>query len=622
MISAPDFRVALVSMPFALLQRPSIQLGLLRAVVQRAGFAADSHHLYVNLGRVLSPKFYTGLRSPQGHLIEEWLFSVSAFGSAVPGDEEYFQAFPGDLEWLATLGKDRTFVSGLRHQVLPAFIESCLREIPWSRYAVVGFTVTFFQTVASLALARRIKQAHPAVRIVFGGANVEGELGRACAEAFPFIDYVVAGEGENAFPQLLKQVAGVQGPEPIPGVLWRSGDRVLGGGRAAPVLDLDTLPVPDYADYFQRASALGILDDPAVRVELPFQSARGCWWGQHRHCAFCGLNGASLAYRRKTPNRLWNELTELGSRYGQKQFAATDNILDLRYITQLFPILKQSGANFHFFYEARANLTRRQIQMLRDGGVRVLQCGIESLSTHLLMLMNKGCSMLQNILTMKWCQYYGITLTWNLLRGFPGETEEDYRRQLDVLRLLSHLEPPRVCRRIYVGRFAPYFHDRQKYPISNLRPEPSYYHVFPRGLDHFVLARTFDYEMNGTVPESAHAETLAWVNEWRQRWQSPRRPALLYRRERDGLMVEDYRDTRQVHYHKLGRGQAFVYQYCSEAIRTERDIAKRMARRGTGEASAGQVHGLLRRLCRLGLMVSENSNYLSLALPAADDAEV
>ena len=48
------------------------------------------------------------------------------------------------------------------------------------------------------------------------------------------------------------------------------------------------------------------------------------------------------------------------------------------------------------------------------------------LSTHVLKLMRKGTSMLQNLRLLKWCRYYGIEVAWNLIWGFPGETEEDY----------------------------------------------------------------------------------------------------------------------------------------------------------------------------------------------------
>src|SRR5262249_39396721 len=56
---------------------------------------------------------------------------------------------------------------------------------------VVGFTTTFCQTHASLALARRLKDADPTIRIVFGGSNCEGPMGAELQRSFPWIDVVV-----------------------------------------------------------------------------------------------------------------------------------------------------------------------------------------------------------------------------------------------------------------------------------------------------------------------------------------------------------------------------------------------------------------------------------------------
>jgi hypothetical protein len=68
------------------------------------------------------------------------------------------------------------------HTAIPEFLENCLDEIPWEQYKVVGFTSVFAQQLASLLLARKIKERHPHIKIVFGGANVQREMGWAAPE--------------------------------------------------------------------------------------------------------------------------------------------------------------------------------------------------------------------------------------------------------------------------------------------------------------------------------------------------------------------------------------------------------------------------------------------------------
>ncbi len=49
----------------------------------------------------------------------------------------------------------------------------------------------------------------------------------------------------------------------------------------------------------------GFLADPSVadRIFVPYETSRGCWWGQKKHCTFCGLNPLGMNYRAKSPER-------------------------------------------------------------------------------------------------------------------------------------------------------------------------------------------------------------------------------------------------------------------------------------------------------------------------------
>ena len=91
----------------------------------------------------------------------------------------------------------------------------------------------------------------------------------------------------------------------IPGVITQAsvaGPAGLGPAPTAPaVTDLDALPYPDYTDFFAQfeRSQFGKNWQPSVFVE----TSRGCWWGERMHCTFCGLNGATMAFRSKSAPR-------------------------------------------------------------------------------------------------------------------------------------------------------------------------------------------------------------------------------------------------------------------------------------------------------------------------------
>jgi ribosomal peptide maturation radical SAM protein 1 len=605
-------------MPFASAERPSIQIGLLKAIAEEAGFSTDAYHFNLDLAAELSPEVYELFCQHRGHMTGEWLFAPAAFGLSMTGDEEsYFQAFPDEVKWARKIGRDQAYFFDLRNRIIPLFIDKCVAEIEWRRFRVVGFTSTFQQNVASLALARRIKKCYPDVNIVFGGANMEGEMGGEFARAFPFVDYVVSGEGDVVFPALLGTLAAKSSPLELPGLITNNHGRFMPEAQALPILDLDSLPVANYEAYFERASILGLSSNYQATWTLPFESSRGCWWGQKRHCTFCGLNGLGINYRSKSPKRVMDELSKLTRKYRISAFTAVDNILDWKYIPQLFTQLAENKTDYLFFYELKANLSRQQIQMLYRGGVRSVQPGIESMSTHVLQLMRKGSNMLQNVRCLKWCLYYNIHVDWNLIWGFPGETEEDYAKEFEVLQCITHLEPPIACSQIWLERFSPYYTDRNTFPVRNVRPEASYYHVYPSYVNVEKIAYFFDYEMGHTVPVEVHEPTQALVHDWQQCWKTGRRHALSYRRTSDSLLIDFNRGSERQGTYCLSGAPALIYEVCVETMQSVNQVVTYL--RDSPEKydyPAEEVRAALDDFCRARLMLGEDDKYLSLAIPS------
>src|SRR5882757_4852860 len=77
-------RVALVSMPFMETSRPSIQLGLLKAVAEQHGFGVRTLHANLDFAVRIGVDRYDRLCQARGPLAGEWLFSVAAFPGTAP----------------------------------------------------------------------------------------------------------------------------------------------------------------------------------------------------------------------------------------------------------------------------------------------------------------------------------------------------------------------------------------------------------------------------------------------------------------------------------------------------------------------------------------------------------
>ena len=99
-------------------------------------------------------------------------------------------------------------------------------------------------------MAKLIKDLYPDVRIVFGGANFDGEMGLEYFRAFPFIDHVVVGEGEVTFPALVAHVlSGSTGAYPK-GVTYRQDGKIGYEPNPALFTEFAQTGPPDYDDYY------------------------------------------------------------------------------------------------------------------------------------------------------------------------------------------------------------------------------------------------------------------------------------------------------------------------------------------------------------------------------------
>ncbi|MEI6623327.1 MAG: RiPP maturation radical SAM C-methyltransferase [Actinomycetes bacterium] len=615
-------RVALVNMPWARLDAPSIQCGLLKAGLTRRGHSVDVHYLNLELVAYLGAEDHHRISAcvqdsstARMRFLGEWLFGRAAFGDAGDGEvDEYLEANHGSLSAHDGPEPSRDELRALRQNVLPDWVESCAERIAWQDYDVVGFTSTFEQNVASFALARRIKQRHPQVVTVFGGANFDGGMGAEYLRVLPWIDYVVMGEGDEAFPSLVEAIAGGESPIGMAGV--RGGDGVA---AAAPqtnrVERMDDLPVPHYDEYFSTLARLG--QSAVLRGKRPtllFESSRGCWWGQKHQCTFCGLNAHGLDYRAKSSERVVGEVVELARKHRTLRVDAVDNVIDSRSRDRMCSLLSATGYDFDLFYEVKTNLTRADIRALREAGVRSVQPGVESLSSHLLKLMNKGSSMLTNVRFLKWAHYYQMAVSWNMLMGFPQETDADYQQQAQLIPLLVHLPPPGLCQRFWLERFSPQFR-QQRAGVTNVRPQPAYRLVYPiDGIDHEKIAYFFEYDAQDVASEHAHKQLADAVDGWAQLWAPDRRrPELRYLKGPGWLRILDTRFGSLERTELSGR-QAAAYEYLGDTYRSPGSVARHLGGLDL-KTSPDQVTTMLQGFVERHLVITERGRFLSLALP-------
>jgi ribosomal peptide maturation radical SAM protein 1 len=602
--------VALVSMPSLSARHPSFQLALLKPILERAGIPAQQFSLFMYMGHQFGWRMAETMAEVWPCLVGEWIWSKAAFGEdANIRDEEYFAAYENLFPTICeNAGCTLEDIRRLRDEAAPRFIDFCVDSVDWARFGLVGFTVVFQQLVGSLALARALKQRFPQLPIIMGGASLEDDIAAEIMKGCPQIDYVHCGDAEISFPQMVERLYSGQTMEGLPGIMWRdSGGTVHYAGRAPNFLDMNQTPLPDFDEYFSARDASGYEQSDCVQELLvPFEAARGCWWGEKNHCTFCGLNRSGMEFRAKDPEKVLEQLEALARRYGQFYFNAIDNIMAPEYVEKLFGRLAAVNSDICIHYEIRPNFSRTQLGKLRRSGLFSVQPGIESLSTNILKIMRKHSTGMRNVELIKWCTYYGINSLYNILCRFPGETEEDYRTQSEVAAMIVHFQPPYAIVKARADRGSPMYTEPNSQSVSGLVPAKCYQYIFPESFDLRRISYYFDHQMEDTVKDDVYEELFGRVGAWQALWRGPNHPYLKYRKSLSTIMIFDGRKSQEQIFKYHGQAAA-LYEYCAEA-RTPRDI---VACFGDGPWIDDQLKDFVDK----NLMLHLDGRYLSLALP-------
>jgi hypothetical protein len=213
---------------------------------------------------------------------------------------------------------------------------------------------------------------------------------------------------------------------------------------------------------------------------------------------------------------------------------------------------------------------------------------------------------------MKWAAYYGIGVSWNLLVGFPGETQPDYDEQLRLMKLLSHLPPPSGAFRISLQRFSPNFTQASAMGFDDVRPLESYGYIYPKHVDTRRIAYFFEYDAKSTLPEAAFIPIRDEIARWQQQWRGKVKPRLTYTIKNGGLSILDARRPQAPRAYKFDGLAAEIYEFCGD---TDRSLDNIRAHLRKETAHDGAVRSLLDRFVAQGLMYEEGGAFLSLALP-------
>lgn len=287
---------------------------------------------------------------------------------------------------------------------------------------------------AAVEIARLVKQTNVKLPVIFGGWHPsllpDQTLYADC------VDVVVRGQGEKTLLEIAERLASGRGLSDIPGSSSKRTGFVQHNPER-PMVALDDLPPPAFhlADFdaYERVSR--------VR-KLAYATSVGCPYA----CNYCT---DMVFYKRRfnalSAGRVVNEVTDFVSRYRIDEVAMLDSNfpVDIRRAIAIATGFAESPVRFRWTFQASTDFLSRmsddEVRLLGESGVTHMGFGTESTSAEVLKLMNKRHQRLNEMYeTARKAQLGGIHVTFNLIFGYPGETEAHRIETLQTMSEIAH----------------------------------------------------------------------------------------------------------------------------------------------------------------------------------------
>jgi radical SAM superfamily enzyme YgiQ (UPF0313 family) len=319
-------------------------------------------------------------------------------------------------------------VSIIDAAIVPDFERALAREL--DEALCLGISLLTGPMIRSAAkVARFARQRFPGLAVILGGWH-PSLLPQQTLEA-DYVDVVVRGQGELTLLEIVQRLSAGSDLAGIRGASVKVDGRMVHGPER-PVENLNRLPTPAFhlADFDAYEKACGLRT-------LTYASSVGCPYA----CNYCT---DQVFYKRRfnayRPERVVREVTELVARYGLSEVAFLDSNfpVDVKRALEIARGFLEADVKFRWTVQASTDLLCRMsdedVCVLAEAGLHHLGFGTESGSEEVLAFMNKKHQRISDMYeTARKTGRAGIRVTFNLIFGYPGETEADRVKTLRIM---------------------------------------------------------------------------------------------------------------------------------------------------------------------------------------------
>ncbi|MCX5703115.1 MAG: radical SAM protein, partial [Candidatus Omnitrophica bacterium] len=287
-------------------------------------------------------------------------------------------------------------------------------------FDIVGITSISFLAILAHNVAKAVKERNKRTPVIMGGPH---------ASVVPLdvlrdenVDYVVIGEGEDTFLELVKALEEKKGVEDIKGLGYRGNGKVFLNEPRSIEGNLDEIPLPArhlLPMHLYRSSEVRAKRHPALHM----MTSRGCPY----NCSFCSnkiMHRCKL--RMHSPQRVVEEMSILVKDYHAKEIHFWDDcfVFDANRVFEICGLLHRKKLKIPWDCEATVTkVSPVLLKEMRRAGCFGISYGVETGSNERLKKLNKGWQNRENIKkAISWTHKAGLRARGYFLFGFPQET--------------------------------------------------------------------------------------------------------------------------------------------------------------------------------------------------------
>ena len=281
----------------------------------------------------------------------------------------------------------------------------------------------------AIRVASAVKKLRPELPIIFGGWHPSLAADQTLRE--PYVDAVVRGQGELTFLELVQRISQGEAWHGIKGLSFKEGGEIHHEPER-PVANINDLPAPSY-DLVDH----GIYAAVSGSRQLAYASSVGCPY----QCNYCT---DQVFYKRRfnayRAERVVSDLAELVPRYHIEDVPMFDSnfLVDRKRALAIARGIIDSGVRFRWDFQAStdfvAKMSDDEVALLAESGVWHIGFGTESGSQDVLNLMNKRFQNVEQMVeTARKTDRAGIHAVFNIILGYPGETESDRQKTFRIM---------------------------------------------------------------------------------------------------------------------------------------------------------------------------------------------